>query len=154
MARRCLLGCVRRFQLRARLAGAVAPFPLAPLKFRTAGHPQYGFKVALPHSYLATRPARRGSLPVRRIASASSVTRRLIPIGVAQGQACRGWSSPPEARRYPTGPLLAGIVLSHGVIATTTRSAGLVTTPRLACGLCGGPRDDETFPTLGHQPFL
>jgi len=49
--------------------------------------------------------------------------------------------------------LLAGVLLSLGIIATTTRSASLVITTRLACGLDERPRDDETFPALGHWPF-
>lgn len=48
MARRWVLGRIRRFRLRARLGLTVAPFPPAPLKFRTAGFPQYGFKRACP----------------------------------------------------------------------------------------------------------
>ena len=47
MVRRRMLGCLRRFQLRARLACPVTPFPHAPLRFRTAGFPRYGSKAGL-----------------------------------------------------------------------------------------------------------
>ena len=60
MARRRTLGRVRRFQLRARLACPVAPFHRAPLKFRTAGFPQYGFKTAGPHNPQGSALPRRG----------------------------------------------------------------------------------------------
>ena len=35
------------FRLTSVLRSTVSMFPLPPLKFRTAGFPQYGFKVAL-----------------------------------------------------------------------------------------------------------
>ena len=44
---RSLLGSIAVSGFRARLATTVLPFPPAPLKFRTAGFPQYGFKASL-----------------------------------------------------------------------------------------------------------
>jgi hypothetical protein len=54
----------------------MAPFPQAPLKFRTAGFPQYGFKLACPTVTASSGDAVAGLPPAAAPSSANSVSWR------------------------------------------------------------------------------
>ena len=120
MAHRDALGRVRRFQLRARVARPVAPFPPAPLKFRTAGFPQYGFKAGLSG----------GSFP------------RAAPVKPAPGipLATCGLSAPfALSKSRPTPPLDGGMGDGWSATVRAVLSA-LPQGPSLRSGLfCPGP---------------
>ena len=81
------LGCVRRFQLRARLGrpwqtDTLSPqsgrtvarsglrmmptFPPSPISFRTAGFPQYGWKAGISDSAFPVRPSLKPAPGIRR----------------------------------------------------------------------------------------
>lgn len=94
-------------------------FPAPPLKFRTAGFPQYGFK---PQHF-------RTSLPVSRLNVPSPILGYavlLLPSPWAFARLIAGRPSPSRIDcRSPRVLRSARVIISTSLIATTTRSASL-----------------------------
>ena len=126
----------------------MTPFPQAPLKFRTVGFPQYGFKQR--RGLHRTRP----SSPHGAEFDVPLAPCRATAIAPRWPRGMSGWSSPSRTRRCPRVLRSAWVLLSHGILATTTRSASLAVTSRLTdSGLCSRPCDHDTFPALDRRPF-
>ena len=93
--------------------------PSSPLKFRTAGFPQYGLK---------SRPF-RASLPVSRLDAPSPTLGYVVlflPSPWASARLITGSPSPSRIGRHDPRVLRsARVLMSTSIIATTTRSAGL-----------------------------
>jgi hypothetical protein len=90
---RRVLVCIGRFQLRARVAHPVAPFPPTSLKFRTAGFPQYGsqygFKASLSDETFLSMVRVKSAPSIRRTLSSLSSPLVLQRSGLRNSALCR-----------------------------------------------------------------
>jgi hypothetical protein len=107
-------------------------FPSSPLKFRTAGFPQYGFKAGFPRgpSCQDTDVSYPASLLPAFVLAAASVSLRTVSESLVAKLA------PPRERFYRSTPgVLAPVrvLLSRSFIAYSTPSAPLAGTSRLRC---------------------
>jgi hypothetical protein len=121
---RSMLGCVRRFQLRARVASAMLPFPPTSLRFRKAGFPRYGSKASfqtVPSSAsfrLSLHPAFSSPRSVCMRPSCSPSQTPLTPLCVGTVD---GWSTAVRAtnsRPTPPGALApVRVIVSQSIDA-------------------------------------
>jgi hypothetical protein len=138
-------------------------FPSPPLKFRTAGFPQYGFKASLsdrtfPHPD-AVKCAPHIPTPrpgLCRPSLASATTRRCgsvsTPGGASTSRCARGRASLPQGSLAPVRVVLSRSLLAYydpirqsRRHAATSRASRLYAAPSL-CGSAEATR--ETFPTF------
>jgi hypothetical protein len=96
----------------ARLASTMAPFPPAPLRFRTAGFPRYGSKTSLSDGTFrhgtAVKPASRHALAPVSFVCVLRALQECVPDSPLCVGAAAGWSTAVRARQLalPQGPSL------------------------------------------------
>ena len=125
-------------------------FPSPPLKFRTAGFPQYGFKSAL------GRNLRRRAHTRRLICGQKS--RRYAPIALAGNPSRRTFSGAPALTVRSRGPWLAsGLFCPAGSSLTTASSEALGPSRRFMhypAGLCPCGPESRDSPIYSTCPSL
>jgi len=132
----------------------VHPSPLPPLKFRTAGFPQYGFKPAFPRDLRRRRRAAARRRPLIRGPQSACPPPGGIPVAGASRRArARRWGGG-SGRTSPVQRPLAvrRVVLSRRVIAYYGLIRGSGHHPT-AYAFAGGPRGAQRFPNLLRASF-